>query len=183
MWVSRIRYSPLGNPTEFKIWENEEQKQVCASTDAACQRRGRTSGRRLHGQVLQRRACDWQLSFNHPGYRMKGPTLTWIGEHAWDREEQTRGCSLQYHSNDFSYFCGNYSACFINDQILLDLLDWTTACVCSEVPEAMFVKAQAASNCKEGLQSKGKKKIKKNCNMSFQTRCHRHTAKYQEFLQ
>lgn len=73
--VSRIHYSPLGNPTEFKIWENEEQKQVCTSTDAACQRRGRASGRRLHGQVLQQRACDWQLSFNHPGYRVKGPTL------------------------------------------------------------------------------------------------------------
>lgn len=27
----------------------------------------------------------------------------------------------------------------------------TTALVCCEVPEAMFVRAQAASNCKEGL--------------------------------
>lgn len=34
------------------------------------------------------------------------------------------------------------------------LLDCTTACVCSEVPEAMLVKAQAASNCKDGLQDK-----------------------------
>lgn len=33
-------------------------------------------------------------------------------------------------------------------------LDWTTAWVCSEVPEAMFVRAHAASNCKEGLQRK-----------------------------
>lgn len=145
MWVSRRDYSPWGNPTEFKIWENEEQKQVCTSTDAACQRRGRTSGRWLHGQVLQPRACDWQLNFNHPGYRVKGPTLTY-------------GLVNMLFTVSFrwSYFCGSYSACFINDQILLDLLDWTTACVCSEVPEAMFVKAHAASNCKEGLQSKKK---------------------------
>lgn len=27
------------------------------------------------------------------------------------------------------------------------LLDWTTAWVCSEVPDAMLVRAQAASNC------------------------------------
>ena len=27
----------------------------------------------------------------------------------------------------------------------------TTACVCCEVPEAILVRAQAASNCKEGL--------------------------------
>lgn len=31
---------------------------------------------------------------------------------------------------------------------------FTTAFVCSEVPEAMFVKAQAASNWREGLQNK-----------------------------
>lgn len=31
------------------------------------------------------------------------------------------------------------------------LLDLTTACVCVEVPDAMLVKAQAASNCNEGL--------------------------------
>lgn len=30
-------------------------------------------------------------------------------------------------------------------------LDLTTACVCSEVPEAILVKAHAASNCNEGL--------------------------------
>lgn len=32
------------------------------------------------------------------------------------------------------------------------LLDLTTACVCAEVPDAMLVKAQAASNCNEGLE-------------------------------
>lgn len=31
------------------------------------------------------------------------------------------------------------------------LLDWTTAWVCSEVPDAMLVSAQAASNCRDGL--------------------------------
>lgn len=36
-------------------------------------------------------------------------------------------------------------------------LDWTTACVCSDVPDAMFVKAHAASNCKEGLRTKSKR--------------------------
>lgn len=35
------------------------------------------------------------------------------------------------------------------------LLDWTTAWVCSEVPEAMLVSAQAASNWREGLQNGG----------------------------
>lgn len=32
-----------------------------------------------------------------------------------------------------------------------DILDWTTAWVCSEVPDAMLVRAQAASNWREGL--------------------------------
>ena len=31
------------------------------------------------------------------------------------------------------------------------VLDCTTACVCSEVPEAMLVRAQAASNWRDGL--------------------------------
>lgn len=78
-----------------------------------------------------------------------------------------------------SEFCGSYSACFINDQILLDLLDWTTACVCSEVPDAMFVKAHAASNCKEGLQNKKKK----YCNMNFQPELISTLAKFWEFSQ
>jgi len=30
--------------------------------------------------------------------------------------------------------------------------DWTTACVCMDVPDAIFVRAQAASNCNGGLQ-------------------------------
>lgn len=38
----------------------------------------------------------------------------------------------------------------------------TTAFVCSEVPEAMFVKAQAASNWREGLQSEAQ--AIKQCN-------------------
>ena len=33
---------------------------------------------------------------------------------------------------------------------------FTTACVCLEVPDAMFVKAQAASNCKDGLKNEKK---------------------------
>lgn len=37
------------------------------------------------------------------------------------------------------------------------VLDWTTAWVCSEVPEAILVKAQAASNWREGLDAKGSK--------------------------
>lgn len=36
-------------------------------------------------------------------------------------------------------------------EYLKHLLDCTTAWVCKEVPDAMLVKAQAASNCKEGL--------------------------------
>lgn len=35
---------------------------------------------------------------------------------------------------------------------LIYLLDCTTAWVCAEVPDAMLVNAQAASNCNEGLQ-------------------------------
>lgn len=35
-----------------------------------------------------------------------------------------------------------------------NLLDLTTACVCADVPDAMLVKAQAASNCNEGLMKK-----------------------------
>lgn len=34
------------------------------------------------------------------------------------------------------------------------ILDWTTAWVCSEVPDAMLVRAQAASNWREGLREK-----------------------------
>ena len=30
----------------------------------------------------------------------------------------------------------------------------TTACVCLEVPEAMFVNAQAASNCNDDLENR-----------------------------
>lgn len=37
------------------------------------------------------------------------------------------------------------------------LLDLTTACVCADVPDAMLVKAQAASNCNEGLMKKERK--------------------------
>lgn len=37
------------------------------------------------------------------------------------------------------------------------LLDWTTAWVCSEVPEAILVRAQAASNWRDGLQRGGSK--------------------------
>lgn len=37
----------------------------------------------------------------------------------------------------------------------MHLLDWTTAWVCSEVPEAILVRAQAASNWRDGLQSGG----------------------------
>lgn len=36
--------------------------------------------------------------------------------------------------------------------VSVNLPEWTTAWVCSEVPEAMLVRAQAASNWREGLQ-------------------------------
>lgn len=36
----------------------------------------------------------------------------------------------------------------------VNVLDCTTACVCSDVPDAMLVRAQAASNCREGLQNR-----------------------------
>lgn len=39
----------------------------------------------------------------------------------------------------------------------VDLLDLTTAWVCADVPEAMLVRAQAASNCREGLSSETKR--------------------------
>lgn len=40
----------------------------------------------------------------------------------------------------------------------VDLLDLTTAWVCADVPEAMLVRAQAASNCKEGLRGERERK-------------------------
>lgn len=40
------------------------------------------------------------------------------------------------------------------------VLDCTTAWVCSDVPDAMLVKAQAASNCREGLQNRERDKDK-----------------------
>ena len=38
--------------------------------------------------------------------------------------------------------------------VLFILPACTTACVCLEVPEAMFVNAQAASNCNDDLHKK-----------------------------
>lgn len=40
------------------------------------------------------------------------------------------------------------------------LLDLTTACVCAEVPDAMLVKAQAASNCNDGLERDIRKEVR-----------------------
>lgn len=40
---------------------------------------------------------------------------------------------------------------------IYDLPQWTTVLVCMEVPEAMFVRAQAASNWSVGLAGEGKK--------------------------
>ena len=45
-------------------------------------------------------------------------------------------------------------------------LDWTTSRVCSDVPEAMFVRAQAASNYKEN-KSVNEWTWKMNVNMNY----------------
>ena len=43
-----------------------------------------------------------------------------------------------------------------NTHLQTDSPQWTTALVCSEVPDAILVSAQAASNCNGGLKQQHK---------------------------
>lgn len=99
--------------------------------------------------------CLWLTTPLQPSLHGRPNPDMWIREHAWERPGAWMLFAVALRGR---YFCGSCAARSIDGQTPEDLLDWTTACVCSEVPEAIFVNAQAASNCKEGLQSKKKKK-------------------------
>lgn len=67
----------------------------------------------------------------------------------------------------------------MNIKYLKHLLDCTTAWVCKEVPDAMLVKAQAASNCKEGLFIK---RQKYNIVAMTSTKCNKEALSYYESI-